>query len=280
MRPVLVALVAACSWFAAPYIIAGPDDLEEFFTGTVSTKLAVDAALRGALPFWTPDMALGLPQPLRFHFISHPLAPLCALEDCHQVLRFIASLHILGGVLVTAALVHRITASRVLAAVSGLSLLCASSTVQPTLVDDWAITAVNEASLPLLVYSGLVLLSAAHWRDKLFWTLALGGLAGLLLSMSFPVVVLLLTAAVLAATPRLLARNVGWLCLAGVLTLAIGAGQVAHLLEQVQNAPPGIARKSPRQPSRCGPRSYGRSSVRRSLRGGPSSSVRRLPSRR
>ena len=248
MRAVIPLVLAAWAVFALPFIAAGPDDLEEFFTGVASTRIAVGALLEGSLPFWTADMALGLPQPLRFHFVTHPLAPLCAVADCHQVLRLIASLHVLAGALVTALLVHRLTGRVAAAAAAGATLIGASSTIQPTLVDDWPITAINEASLPLLVLAVTGLVSAGRPRAKYRWALALGGLAGLLLSMSFPVVVLLLTAVVALARPSLVTANWRWVFLAAAIAIAIGAGQIYHLFDQVEAASPATIRSDHEEP--------------------------------
>src|SRR5262245_39109020 len=67
--PVVLAIVWGA--IALPYVAVGPNDFEEYFTSVTSTSLAVQALLHGAWPFWNLDLGLGMPQPLRFHFITH-----------------------------------------------------------------------------------------------------------------------------------------------------------------------------------------------------------------
>jgi hypothetical protein len=245
----IVVVVVATAWLLCmvPFIVAGPDDLEELVTGVVGTDLAVSALAQGAAPLWTSTMALGLPQPLRFHFASHPLAAGCAAFDCQRVLRIIAALHVLAGALVTGLIVFQLTANAAVATAAGLTFLGCSSSIQPTYVDDWPLTAINETSLPLFVYSARALLHASP-RSALLWSLALGGLAGLLLSMSFPVLVLVLTVVVILSEPRRLYRQLRWFLLAGTVTLAIGAGQLFHLAEQVRATPPDVVRVDHEEP--------------------------------
>ena len=72
-------LILVWAALALPYIAVGTDDFEEYFTAATTTRLAVDAMRHGAWPLWSLDLGLGAPQPLRFHFITHPLAPLCGV---------------------------------------------------------------------------------------------------------------------------------------------------------------------------------------------------------
>src|SRR5688572_24405479 len=112
-----LALVLIWLVVAIPIVIDGPDDVEEYYTGVASTLLGVNAVRAGALPFWNLDMGLGMPQPLRFHFLTHPLAGLCTVADCHVVLRGIASLHVLLGAIFMALIVRQLTANAMLAGV-------------------------------------------------------------------------------------------------------------------------------------------------------------------
>ena len=73
----LIVLASVWAVIAIPYVAVGPPDFEEYFTGVVSTRVAMNAIAHGAWPFWNLDFGLGAPQPLRFHFITHPFAPLC-----------------------------------------------------------------------------------------------------------------------------------------------------------------------------------------------------------
>src|SRR5688572_28450034 len=109
----------------------------------------MDAIFGGAWPFWSLDLGLGIPQPLRFHFITHPLAPLCGVTDCHALLRSIASLHVLLGAIFMALLAARFTRSQLLACAAGLTYCLSSSVLQPMFTDDWPITAINESALPV-----------------------------------------------------------------------------------------------------------------------------------
>jgi hypothetical protein len=64
--PATVAMASLAFVWAAiafPYTAVGPDDLEEYFTGVATTKLAIGALMQGAWPFWSADLGLGLPQP-------------------------------------------------------------------------------------------------------------------------------------------------------------------------------------------------------------------------
>lgn len=236
-------LPIVCTWAAVvlPYVAVGADDLEEYFTGVATTKLAIEAIRRGAWPFWSTDLGLGLPQPLRFHFITHPLSPLCAATDCHALLRAVASLHVLIGAVFVAMLVMRFTRSRVLASASGMTWCLSSSVIQPMLIDDWPITAINESTLPVLLYAVFAIHRARDRRQALLWSLVLGGLSGLLLSMSFPVIILASTVVVSLALPNV-KRTLPWLALAASVTAAIGAAQVYHIYEELIRTPASVVR--------------------------------------
>lgn len=228
-----------------PYVAVGANDLEEYFTGVATTKLAIEAIRQGAWPFWSADLGLGVPQPLRFHFITHPLAPLCAAMDCHAVLRAVASLHVLIGAIFLAMLVMRFTGGRVLASVSGMTWCLSSSVIQPMLTDDWPITAINESTLPVLLYAVFAIHRVRDRRQALLWSLVLGGLSGLLLSMSFPVTILASTVVVSLALPNV-RRTLPWLALAASVTAAIGAAQVYHIYEELIRTPASVVRRDHR----------------------------------
>ena len=130
---------------AIPYVAVGPPDFEEYFTGVVTTQVAMKAIVHGAWPFWSLDFGLGMPQPLRFHFIQHPLAPLCLVWDCQAVLRLIAVVHLLIGAIFMTLLGRRLTSSWVLGWAAGLTYCLCSSVVQPMVIDDWPLTAMHES---------------------------------------------------------------------------------------------------------------------------------------
>jgi len=73
----LLILLGAWLLFSLPFVAVGPNDVEDYYTGVVSTKMVIDSVAEGSWPFWNMDSALGVPQPFRFHFITHPFSPLC-----------------------------------------------------------------------------------------------------------------------------------------------------------------------------------------------------------
>ena len=243
------ATVLALAWAALllPVIAVGPWDIEEYYTGVVATKVAMDALLQGSWPFWNPDFGLGVSQPLKFHFIFHPLAPLCEVTDCGAVLRSIAGLHILAGALCMGLLTLRLVGNRLLAMAAGVTYCLSSSVVQTMLVDDWPITALNESALPVLLYAVVAIGDAKDRRGILLWTLILGGAAGLIASTSFPLVMLVILAVVAVATPAV-RRRFPWLVAAAVITLLIGGSQIHNIFEQVQSTPPAIVRRDHPEP--------------------------------
>src|SRR3954462_10959094 len=135
-------LVAAWLFFALPFVAVGPNDVEDFYTGVATTKMAVDSVAEGAWPFWNMDSALGVPQPLRFHFITHPFSPLCRVADCGEVLRGAAAVQLLAGVICMMLLVRALTQDAAIALLAGLTFLFSSSSVQPTYLDDWSTAAI------------------------------------------------------------------------------------------------------------------------------------------
>jgi hypothetical protein len=238
-----IALVAFACILLVPYVIAGADDFEEYFTSVVTTRVAFATMLNGGWPLWSVDFGLGAPQPLRFHFITHPLAPLCvAVTDCHALLRAVASLHVLLGAFCIALLTLRLTARRSLALTAGLTYCLSSSVVQPLFTDDWPITAINESALVLMLYAVVALCEATRRREALLWTLVLGGVGGYILSTSFPVVSLVAIAVVALCTPGG-PRRLPWLVLAAAITLLMGVGQVHHIYEQLALTPSSVVRR-------------------------------------
>lgn len=237
----IVALVLVWAAIALPYVAVGADDVEEYFTSVTTTRMAIDAIFHGSWPFWNLDLGLGMPQPLRFHFITHPLSPLCGVTDCHALLRSIASLHVLLGAMFMAWLAARFSGSRLLALAAGLTYCLSSSVVQPMLTDDWPITALNESALPVMLYAVLAIGDADGRRKTLLWTLILGGSAGLLLSMSFPVLRLVVIAIVALSAPGLRQR-LPWLVLAAAITLLMGGAQVHHIYEEFVRTPSIVTR--------------------------------------
>src|SRR5438045_8173165 len=136
-RRSLAVLIVAWLFFATPFVAVGPNDVEDFYTGVVSTKMVVDSVFERAWPFWNMDSALGVPQPFRFHFITHPMSPLCRVADCAQVLRSAAALQALLGAFFMALLVRRLASDEAVAVLAGLTFLFSSSIIQPTYLDDW-----------------------------------------------------------------------------------------------------------------------------------------------
>src|SRR5438552_6565461 len=189
-RRSLLILLGVWLLFAVPFVAVGPNDVEDFYTGVASTKMAIDSIAEGAWPFWNMDSVLGVPQPFRFHFITHPLSPLCRVGDCAEVLRGIAALHALLGAFFMTLLVRRLTSDESVAWLAGVTFLFSSSIVQPTYLDDWSTAAIAEATLPVLIYAAYAMLAAERSRDAVKWSLVLGGLAGSMLSMFFPFAVL------------------------------------------------------------------------------------------
>ena len=238
-------LVLAGVWLviAIPYVAVGPPDFEEYFTGVVTTQVAMKAIVHGAWPFWSLDFGLGMPQPLRFHFIQHPLAPLCLVADCHAVLRSIAAIHLLIGAIFMTLLGRRFTSSWVLASAAGLTYCLCSSVVQPMLVDDWPLTAMHEFALPIMMYALVALDEAVDQRAALLWSLLLGGVAGLILSETLPVITLTMLAVMAVSTPRL-RRRLPWLVLAAAVTLLIGAAHLHALYVEFVRTPGHLGRTS------------------------------------
>jgi hypothetical protein len=234
--PILVATV-----IAVPYIAIGPDDFEEYVTGVTATKLAVDAIVHGSSPLWSVDLGLGVPLPLRYHFITHPLSPLCAVADCQVVLRFVTSIHLLVGAAFMAMLAMRFTGNRLLASAAGVTYCLSSGVAQLMLTDDWPITAINESTIPILLYATFSIDDAKDWRGAAVWSLVLGGVSGLMLSMSFAVVTLAIVGLVALSAPGL-RRRLPWLILAAVIQILIGGAQVYHIYEEFVRTPSTVAR--------------------------------------
>jgi len=245
----LLILFGAWLFFALPFIAVGPNDVEDFYTGVVTTKMAVDSMAEGAWPFWNMDSALGVPQPFRFHFITHPLSPVCRVADCSTVLRVAAACQAFIGALFVVLLVRRFTSDEPVAVVAGLTFLFCSSIVQPTYLDDWSTAAIPEASLPILIYAAYALLNTEDRRDATKWSLVLGGAAGFTLSMFFPFAVLAATAVFLLVQPRVALSRWHWLSLAALVGVLICAAHVYHLADQYRLTPVGVGRDNHEEPT-------------------------------
>lgn len=245
----LAVLVGAWLFFALPFVAVGPNDVEDFYTAVATTKMAIDSMAEGAWPFWNMDSMLGVPQPFRFHFITHPLSPLCRVGDCAEVLRGIAALHVLLGAVFTVLLVRRLTSDETVAGLAGFSFIFSSSIVQITYVDDWSTTAIRTASLPVLIYSAYALLNTERPREALRWSLVLGGTAGFLQSMSFPFAVFAATAVYLLVQPHATYSRRWWVLLAAAVGVLICAGHVYHLAQQYHLTPMNVRRDDHNEPS-------------------------------
>jgi hypothetical protein len=245
----LLVLFGAWLVFALPFVAVGPNNVEDFYTGVVTTKMVVDSVAEGAWPFWNMDSALGVPQPFRFHFITHPFSPLCRVADCGAVLRAAAAVQALVGAFFVVLLIRRLTSDEPVAVLAGLTFLFCSSIVQPTYLDDWSTKALTEASLPVLIYAAVALLNTDEPRDGLQWSLVLGGVAGFTLSMFFPFAVLAPTAVFLLVQPRAMLSRWQWLSLAALVGVLICAAHMYHLAEQYRLTPPGVSRDNHEEPS-------------------------------
>lgn len=242
-------LIVAWLIFAVPFVAVGPDDVEDFYTGVASTKMVVDSVFEGAWPFWNMDSALGVPQPFRFHFITHPFSPLCRVTDCGRVLRSAAALQALLGAFFMALLVRRLTSDDAVAALAGLTFLFSSSIVQPTYLDDWSTAAIPEASLPILIYAAYALLNADRPREAMKWSLVLGATAGFIVSMFFPFAVLAAVAVFMLVQPCLTLSRWQWVSLAAAVGVVICAAHLYHLAEQYWLTPVSVARDNHEEPS-------------------------------
>jgi hypothetical protein len=245
----LLVLFGAWLVFALPFVAVGPNDVEDFYTGVVTTRMVVDSVAEGAWPFWNMDSALGVPQPFRFHFITHPFSPLCRVADCGTVLRAAAAVQALIGAFFVVLLVRRLTSDEPVAVLAGLTFLFCSSIVQPTYLDDWSTAALPEASLPILIYAAYALLDTDAPREALKWSLLLGGVAGFTLSMFFPFAVLAATAVFLLVQLRVTLSRWQWLSLAALVGVLICGAHVYHLAEQYRLTPPGVGRDNHEEPS-------------------------------
>jgi hypothetical protein len=239
-----LAITAFWAAFVWPYVAVGPNDLEDFYMGPVSTKIAVDALLAGDWPFWSLDIGLGVPQPVKFHFITYPLSPLCSVMDCGRVLKLAAIIQITLGSLCLGAILRASGVGRTLATTAGLAFLLASSTVQFTYVDDWSSVAVNTGSVPILIFAAFKLFRATDSRSRLLYSLMLGGMSGLQLSMGYPLPHFLVVVPFLFAQPRRLWEQWRWLAFATAIGLLIGGGHLYHLAEQVLATPASVPRTS------------------------------------
>jgi hypothetical protein len=237
----LIVLASVWAVIAIPYVAVGPPDFEEYFTGVVSTQVAMKAIAHGAWPFWNLDFGLGAPQPLRFHFITHPFAPLCLMTDCQALLRSIAAIHLVIGAMFMTLLVRRLVSSWSLAVAAGLTFCLSSSVVQPMLLDDWPLTAMHESALPIMLYGLLALDESTDWRGALLWALVLGGISGLILSMTVPIVTLVIVAIVAVSAPGL-GRRLPWLVLAAAITLLMGAEHLHHIYAELVRSPSYLGR--------------------------------------
>ena len=242
-HPAAWAIVLAVVWavIVIPYVAVGPPDMDEYFTGVVSTNVAVNALRHGAWPFWSLDFGLGAPQPLRYHFIFHPLAPLCLAADCQAVLRSIVSIHLLVGALFTMMLALRFTRSRLLVLAAGLTYCMSSSVANLMFTDDWPLTMLHESAIPVMVYAVLEIGDARARRDALLWSLVLGGVAGLILSITFPIPTLIMVAIIALSTSELRQR-LPWFMLAAVLTILIGTAHLHHIYTEYVREPRNLMR--------------------------------------
>jgi len=245
----LLVLFGAWLFFAVPFVAVGPDDVEDFYTAVVTTRMVVNSVAEGAWPFWNMDSALGVPQPFRFHFVTHPFSPLCRVADCGTVLRAAAAVQALVGAWFVALLVRRLTSDEAVALLAGLTFLFCSSIVQPTYLDDWSTAAIPEASLPILIYAAYALLNTEERRDATKWSLVLGGIAGFILSMFFPFAVLAATAIFFLVQPRVTLARWQWLSLATLVGVLICAAHVYHLAEQYRLTPIGVGRDNHEEPT-------------------------------
>ena len=242
VNPWILGLTILWAAIAIPVVAIGADDFEEYFTAVTTTRMAVTAMAGGAWPFWNLDLGLGAPQPLRFHFITHPLSPLClATDDCHGLLRAIATLHVLAGAVFMGLIGHRITGNRALAGLAALSYCFSSSVIQPMYTDDWPITAMNESALPVMLYAVLALGDAADRWHRALWMLVLGGVAGYGLSTSFPVVTLMVITIVALSLPGVLKR-LPWLIGAAAITVLMGAAHFHHIASEFLLTPATVVR--------------------------------------
>jgi len=173
-----LAITVCWAVFVWPYFAVGPNDLEDFFMGPVSTKIAVDALLAGHWPFWSLDIGLGVPQPAKFHFITYPLSPLCGVMACDRVLKLAAIIQLTLGSLCLGAILRASGVGRSLATAAGLA--SASMAGLPPLLGfvgkEAAFTALLDGGLPnrtvaLLELAGLVLGSVltAAYTARFFW---------------------------------------------------------------------------------------------------------------
>lgn len=231
-------IVLALTWavIAIPYVRVGPPDFDEYLTGVASTHVVLDAIVHGAWPFWSLDFGLGVPQPFRYHFIFHPLAPLCLATDCDALLRSITAIHLLLGAVFMTLLARRFTASRVLASAAGLTFCLSSCAVEFMFADDWPMTLIHESAVPIMVYAVLAISDEPDWRHSLLWSLVLGGVAGLILSLTFPIPTLFAVAIIGMSVPGL-RRRFPWLVFAAVVTTLMGAAKVHHIYTEVMRNP-------------------------------------------
>ena len=239
-----VFLAAAAAGLLCIVFVAGSTyDEEEFRFAILSTSLRVRALADGHLGFWTPLLALGVPQPFVPNFTLHPLAPLLVSMSPVPWTRLLLVVHTLVGSAGMWRLGSALGLTPLLQATGVVTFLLAAPVQNYVLSDFWP--------------SHFIVWTLAPWLLRLAWHLlssdtldvrrvscALGVVAGLAAANSNPAYLLVFAplAAIVVATHVGAARaRWRWLVLSAVLALAIAAPTAAQLVGERNYFAPELA---------------------------------------
>src|SRR5581483_4162974 len=110
-------------------------------------------------------------------------------------------------------------------------------------------SAIAEATLPIMILAAYRLFKAIEAREQLLWALVLGGVAGFILSMSFPWAEIAPTAVFLLVQPRSTLARWRWLAIGLAAGVLLCGAHVYQLAEQYRLTPMDVYRDVHEEPT-------------------------------
>lgn len=244
-RPILTAVWLALVLMAPFDLTLSPDE-EDFGVTIVSTVHQARCLLQGEYPFWNSLLGLGMPHPMSQVFADHPLMPFFALLPVSQALVLLYNFQVILAVVGMWWLARSLSLSRPVA------LLCAATYILSTPIlnyaigtDFWPEFLVMFSLLPLLALLVIKLMEAPSRSDRLFFSVALGLMAGLLVLNGhagvWPIHFIGLGLLVLGFGRRS-GERWPWLLLAGAVFILVGGARIYEFVQEYVRFERGLSR--------------------------------------
>ena len=223
---ILASIIVLCP----SYVFVSPDN-ESFMSTVLSTIFQARAIRDGYYPFWTSLLGFGMPQPFSQSLYFHPILFLFALLPTKLALILFYQSHLIFGGISMWALCLEVKITSKIAFACTLTYLLSASTLNYSLTDFWPSVFLLWTFLPFFWLTIIRLLQAKLHFSKLYYSLWVGLVAGLMFLNGHSGVTatyFVITVIFIIAFGRNMWQRLPWFILSLLIFLLLAGGRIYH----------------------------------------------------